>query len=241
MKESENFKIVTYNIHRGLSTLRKRSIIEKLAKVMNSSAADILCLQEVFTPKMDTKPLLEDFAENIWAYRAYGKNALFPNGNQGNAVLARQPIISHKNIDLTHGLSENRGALTARISFSDGKELTVINTHLGLGKKEKRYQVDTLKNFIFEYLDPSDPVILAGDFNDWTGSFEAELCDSIKMKDAVKEKHGKNIRTFPSVFPLFNLDRIFYRRLNLLNSRVLSGSKFKGLSDHLPVEAHFSI
>jgi endonuclease/exonuclease/phosphatase family metal-dependent hydrolase len=48
---------------------------------------------------------------------------------------------------------------------------------------------------------------------------------------------GRHSRTFPSVLPLFRLDRIYVRGFKVLATQVHRGAPWSHLSDHLAVSA----
>ena len=49
--------------------------------------------------------------------------------------------------------------------------------------------------------------------------------------------HGRPARSFPAVFPLFTLDRIYVRGFQVEAAQVLHGSRWRRLSDHAPLIA----
>ncbi len=237
MNDKNIFKVVTYNIHRGISTYKKRSLLGKISRVLASSNADIICLQEVWGSPENTQAVLEDFADHIWTFRAYGRNAVFPDGHQGNAVLSSYDIESYENLNLKYRKREPRGALAARIRISESCFLTVINTHLGLSFKEREFQINILKKYIEKKIDNKEPLIVTGDFNSWKNAPLADWERSLSLKEAFNFEHGHYARTYPSLLPFLRLDRIYFKNLELKSARILSELRFKGLSDHLPIEA----
>ena len=52
----------------------------------------------------------------MWSDYAYGRNAVYPEGHHGNAVLSRFPIEHYENRDVSVGESEKRGLLYCRIT-----------------------------------------------------------------------------------------------------------------------------
>ncbi len=51
----------------------------------------------------------------MWSDYAYGRNAVYPEGHHGNAVLSRFPIEYYENRDISVGNGEKRGLLYCRI------------------------------------------------------------------------------------------------------------------------------
>ena len=49
----------------------------------------------------------------MWSDYAYGRNAVYPEGHHGNAVLSRFPIEHYQNLDVSVGNSESAACSTA--------------------------------------------------------------------------------------------------------------------------------
>lgn len=43
----------------------------------------------------------------MWPQFAYGRNAVYPEGHHGNAVLSKHPILAHRNLDVSVAGNEN--------------------------------------------------------------------------------------------------------------------------------------
>ena len=87
---------------------------------------------------------------------------------------------------------------------------------------------------------PQDaPLIIAGDFNDWNGALHRELTTQYRFKEAYNNIYGRLAKTFPARLPLFAMDRIYYRNLQLLDAEALSGAPWQRLSDHRALSAIF--
>ena len=67
---------------------------------------------------------------------------------------------------------------------------------------------------------PEDaPLIIAGDFNDWRRKGDRILTDKLGVYEVFEEVKGRPARTFPSVLPMFRLDRIYARELDVTDAR----------------------
>ncbi len=84
---------------------------------------------------------------------------------QGNAVLTKMPIISHR----FHYFDEGVKRLVIQVCT---EHLTVFLVHLSLTYRKRQYQLERLYNLIREV---DRPMILAGDFNVLWGMRELEL------------------------------------------------------------------
>lgn len=54
----------------------------------------------------------EFLADTMWSDYAYGRNAVYPEGHHGNAVLSRFPIEYYENRDISVGNGENAACFT---------------------------------------------------------------------------------------------------------------------------------
>jgi endonuclease/exonuclease/phosphatase family metal-dependent hydrolase len=102
----------------------------------------------------------------MWSDYAYGRNAVYPEGHHGNAVLSRFPIEYYENRDISVGNSEKRGLLYCRIVPPQSAALHVICVHLGLRADQRQAQLTMLAEWV-NTLPAGEPVVVAGDFNDW--------------------------------------------------------------------------
>ena len=61
---------------------------------------------------------------------------------------------------------------------------------------------------------PADePLVVAGDFNDWGEKLDAPMCEIGLARAALQTPGAAAPRTFPSRVPVFSLDRIYIRGL----------------------------
>ncbi|GGC15074.1 hypothetical protein GCM10007205_24990 [Oxalicibacterium flavum] len=220
--------VATYNIHSAIGT-DGRFDPQRIAGVLQEMNADVIALQEV--------PLGDSRRENVLAIlqQATGYHAVegpteeHDHRRYGNAVLSRYPILCTRTIDLSFGSREPRGALDADLDCP-GHPLRVIATHLGLRPAERR---DQIRRLLQAFDTDTMPVILMGDVNEWFvwGRPLRWLISHFEAVPAVK--------TFPSRWPLFALDRIWISpRRRLLRIQVHATPLARVASDHLPLIAH---
>ena len=137
-----SFKVLTINIHKGFTAFNRRFILPELRDAVRTVSADIVCLQEVMGAH-EVHPLhvenwpdtshYEFLADTMWSDFAYGRNAVYPEGHHGNAVLSRYPIEHYENRDVSVDGAEKRGVLYCRIvPPMTGKAIHVMCVHLGL-------------------------------------------------------------------------------------------------------------
>ena len=81
----------------------------------------------------------------------------------------------------------------------------------------------------------------AGDFNDWRRKGDRILTDELGVYEVFEEVKGRPARTFPSVMPVFRLDRIYARKLDVNDAHVHYAFPSGRLSDHAALAATFSL
>ena len=246
-----SIKILTYNIHKGFSASNLRFILHDIKNSLHNINADVVFLQEIHGDRNITKNRFDDWpnnsqfeflADEVWPHHAYGKNAIYKSGNHGNAILSKYPFIEWKNIDVSIMKSASRSLLHGTIQMPNSeKKIHVICVHLGLFERERENQISTLSKRISSHVPADEPLIIAGDFNDWRGRAEHYLHDDQNVKEVFKDRHGAHAATFPSWFPVLSMDRIYFRGLNIVDCSYLHGQPWCRLSDHTPLMAEFKL
>ncbi len=229
--------------------MNRNFVLKAIKKAIRLVEADIVFLQEV-CGHHDEHPIeehdlpsssqFEYLADEIWTHFAYGKNAVYSEGHHGNAILSHYPIVTWENVNISTNTFESRGMLHAVLKHpKTQKELHCICLHLDLLESGRQRQLTHIAKRI-EKLVPGDvPLIVAGDFNDWTGKTSEALLKEAHLKEAFFEAHGEYAKTFPSWLPVLRLDRIHFRSLELKQVEVLRGDPWNKLSDHAAVFAEF--
>lgn len=243
MKNGKHLKVLTYNIHKGFSSLNRRFVLEAIREAIQTTGSEMVFLQEVVgehsghSERLDNWPLvpqLEYLADTIWPHFAYGKNAVYTAGHHGNAILSRRPFTSFENIDISSNRHEKRGLLHATIEPEnpDSPELHLICVHLNLFKRGRTPQYQRIIDRIHDHVPDDAPMIIAGDFNDWRLDASDILCSALGVVEAHKSVHGYHARSFPSHFPILPLDRIYVRGLKPVAATCLARKPWSKLSDH---------
>ena len=115
-----SIRILTVNTHKGFTALNRRFILPELREAVRSVSADVVFLQEVLGThekhamrfhNWPKTPQYEFLADSIWTDFAYGRNAVYPDGDHGNALLSKFPIIRYENLDISIAGPERRGLL----------------------------------------------------------------------------------------------------------------------------------
>ena len=245
------FTIATYNIHKGFTQLNRRMVIHELRDRLVGLDPDILFLQEVAGDNArhaarhldwPVKPQHEFIAGSVWQEIAYGKNAVYRHGHHGNAVLSRFPIVTHENQDISAHPFESRGLLHCEIRLAGERAaLHCINVHLGLFERGRQWQLRALCERIAATVPRDAPLVIAGDFNDWRHKANRMLVTELGVDEVFEAVKGRPARTFPSVLPMFQLDRIYARGLDIVDARVHCAFPRARLSDHAALAATFEM
>ncbi len=228
-------KVASYNIRKavGLDWRRRPA---RVLDVLNELGADVVALQEVdrrFGSRISA--LDPELIEKHTDYRAI-KFSHRPQslGYHGNVILARKAIrvIDARPLVLPH--LEPRGAAVADLEFG-GKSIRVVGMHLGLTKKWRQLQTQTIVNEL-RALEANMPTILMGDLN------EPDLKSGVLRAF----EHGHTIAacgpSFHASMPVFTLDRIIVtENISIGEAGVHRSALSREASDHLPIWAQLAL
>jgi len=250
MAPSLSVRVLTVNIHKGFALLNRRFVLPALRDAMRAVKADVVFLQEVQGSGgsgaahsgggMD--PHYEFLADEVWPEFAYGRNAVYPAGHHGNAVLSKYPIVRYENHDVSIDGHEPRGLLHCTLlPPSVSAPVHAICVHLGLREMHRRRQIELLRSTIDERVPKGETLIVAGDFNDWRARAHRLLESCCGLREVFVHAYGRAARTFPAGMPLFALDRIYVRDARAHAPYPLPRSPWSRLSDHAPLAAEVGL
>jgi len=236
-------RILSYNIHKGFNKWGSSFVLPQIRKAIRSTEADLVLLQEVVGENARHKKNIElwpeesqfEFlADEAWPHFSYGKNAVYTERNHGNAVLSRFPILTWAQVNLSTHRWEQRGLLHCKIEILPSRKVVhVLNVHLDLLHRGRLKQIHQILDYA-QHLSKQEPVILGGDFNDWSCQLTKPLFQQ-QIRECFVELYGRHPMTFPSPRPLLSLDRVYSRGLAPLKASVLTGPPWDYLSDHYPL------
>ena len=224
-------------------------MVHELRERLRSLNPDILFLQEVqglhlgHAESHQNWPAgsQHDFlAEDVWAASAYGRNMVYDHGHHGNAILSRFPILHSHNQDVTHLRFEKRGLLHCRIELPEGPAAHCVCVHLSLFGYSRRKQMTALADHIEQMAEPNSPLIIAGDFNDWSNSAGRQLTLRLGLSEVFSNHDGIPACSFPAARPMFRLDRIYVRGFDVKQTEVHHGLPWSAISDHAALSAHLA-
>lgn len=243
--------ITSYNIHKGMSPLNRLVKLQGIAEALKSVNPDIVCLQEVQGQNLKNVLKYNEFPEQsqhewfgefLQYQNSYGKNVEYKHGHHGNAVLSRHPLDPKHNVNITVSRLEKRGVLHCEIQPEHWqKPVVVLCAHLNLMEHDRVKQYQAISDYVNGTIDPEQPLILAGDFNDWQKLSCQKLGNHLNMTEALLDYNGKLLPTFPARLPILSLDRIYVRNLSVEQALVHTGQPWASLSDHLPISATVSL
>lgn len=247
----EALRVLSYNIHKGFDTGNRRFVLRRIRDAIREVHADLVFLQEVLGEHEEHRSRYEDWPEQsqfeflaceLWPHFAYGRNAVYSSGHHGNAILSKYPLSLWENIDISTSRMERRGLLHAVVDVP-GKHRPVhaICLHLGLFETDRKAQVGLLCERVDSHVPRGDPLVIAGDFNDWRGRVSGRLERRLEVREAFHELEGGHARTFPSWLPALRLDRIYYRGMRPRSAKCMMGRPWNELSDHVALSAHFEV
>jgi endonuclease/exonuclease/phosphatase family metal-dependent hydrolase len=224
------FTALSYNVHECVGVDGKRDP-GRIAEIIKASGADIVGLQEVHS---ESDGRVESHQTNYLA-ACTGLKAVsgcflqLRNGEFGNTLLTRFPVLNVEQLDMTVGRREPRGAIDVDLDVH-GEPVRVIVTHLGLSPYERRCQVTKLLAALSEQR--TRLAIVMCDLNEWWPRG--------RPLRWLEEHFGKNTlrRTYPAPCPIFCLDRIWVSpAASLVEVSAFRNSLTHIASDHLPLKA----
>lgn len=246
-KNDESLTLLSYNIHKGFSAGNRRFVLHEIRQAVRAVDADIVFLQEVLGEHRGHSERIFDWpdasqftflADELWPHVAYGKNRVHALGHHGNAILSKFPIVQWKNVDVSKHRFERRGLLQAVLDVPGCDEpLYALCVHLGLAERDRRSQVADLCQLVEAEVPDTSPLVIAGDFNDWSVRANRTLARRLLVQEVFQCLHGRSARTFPSWLPMLCLDRMYCRGLSVEHAEVLRGRAWRRLSDHVALFA----
>lgn len=248
-QDKRSISLITYNIHKGFGVGAIRFLLPKMRDAITSLNPDFVFLQEVQGEHIKRQkrinawpasPQSEYIAENIWPHYVYAKNAVYQSGHHGNAILSKYAFERFENINLTHIRRASRGILHAQLKL-DSVTIHLLCVHLGLFKAERTVQCNTLMQRIKDVVPQDEPLLMAGDFNDWRTIISKPLADHLNIEEAFVSIEGQHARSFPAIRPALCIDRVYFRGMKVQAVACLQGKPWRMLSDHLPLYARFEL
>ena len=247
-------RLVTFNTHHGVGPDHRHDL-PRLATLLASVEADVICLQEVdrhFGERSD------DVDQALLLSRALGMQLAWgpaiddprpgeePPRQYGNALLSRLPILI-SDVHPLPGGGEPRVALRTLVEL-DGGALWVTTTHLTTASPEERAaQVAAVAGL---HTEPMETGVIVGDFNaapdaPELGVLRQRFTDAWNLARARDDQAGWRFwsrdegHTHPAGFPRRRIDQVWVSAgVGVAGAHVLDA---EGTSDHLPLVVDLEI
>lgn len=233
-KQEGVVRLMTYNLHSCVG-LDGRLSVERIAEVLHRYDPDFVALQEIDRASIRSLGW-DQLAElkRLWA----AEGEFFPllsvgGGEYGIGFLSRLPVVDWQGRVLPSATQlipqEPRGMLSVLLRLPNGEELEVVNTHLGLTKRERASQLDGLLRACLDSSSRSQ--VLLGDFNCSPASKEYR-----RLASHFAEAQTPPQKTWFGTFPIRHLDYGFVRgRVKVESAWVPRDAHTRVASDHLPL------
>lgn len=198
-------RVATYNIHKGVSSVRGQPRVHALKQAIALFDADVVFLQEVQgrhdrnaaqfgAQSAGHKHHWPDEAQHEFFageshHSAYGMNAVYDHGHHGNALLSTFPIGASVNHDVSDHAFEQRGILHCVIQ-TPGPAIHCYVVHLGLFEAGRGRQTEALIEAVTASAPPGAPVIIAGDFNDWRDTLGDKLRRALGVVEVFEQRQS---------------------------------------------------
>lgn len=228
-----SFSLLTYNVHSCIGTDR-RFDPARVARFLSRVNADVVALQELGWHHRGEVGF-DQFAylERETGYRVFdGLTKNHAGAHYGNAILTRLPVTRRLEHNLSQPLRIPRQALEIDLNLG-GRELRIINVHLGLDPWERRQQLERLLPALDAF--PDRATVLLGDTNEWRR-------DAAPFHQLLARlPHMAAPATFHTRLPKLPYDRIFLSpTLQFLDFDALHSGEAARASDHLPLYARIT-
>jgi len=238
--KAKHLRVMTYNVH-GCRGMDGRISPDRIARIIEQFQPDLVALQEldfgrVRSQRHDQPRLI---AAALGLHVQFCPTVIDQNEQYGHALLSHWPmkIIRTANFDgrKRRWHVEPRGALWVRLDM-DGSIINLMNTHFGLGRRERIAQATELLNSHWMgKIAPDEPLILCGDFNMAPGS--RPYCAITKrLSDAQTVDGFRPQNTYSTFHPFARIDHVFLSsHFDVERIVVPRNDLTRVASDHLPV------
>ena len=218
----------------------------RIAEVVAEMSVDVIALQELDLGQ--TRSVGADqtkiIAEQLGWYSHFYPAMRRGGEHYGNAILSRYHVSFSQGIELPGKppffCREKRAAIEVNIETNLGK-VHIINTHLGLGWRERLVQTQLFTSAEWRRATAGDtPLILLGDFNSLRRSRPYRTLNRhLRDVRGLIPVNGP-INTFPTRFPVLAVDHIFVNHaIELVSVKVHRSPLARIASDHFPLLAEF--
>jgi endonuclease/exonuclease/phosphatase family metal-dependent hydrolase len=231
-----DFKVLSYNVHSCIGTDRRLDVA-RVAAVIAQIGADIVLLQELDVGRGRTgrTDQAREIALHLNMTSHFHPALHVEEEKYGDAILTARPSRVIRSAGLP-SIGESRGALWVEVTIG-GRSVNIINTHLGLRRRERSLQIAELlgERWLDHPACQVGPTIFGGDLNAIPGSAVISA-----LRKEMKDGRRPTRPTFPSCFPFLRLDHLFCKgSVTYADELVLFSASTRAASDHLPLVGTF--
>ena len=233
VRAGQPLRVMTYNIHQGIDA-DMRMDLEAIAGVIAAENPDVVALNEVNRARatngfVDTLPLI---SRQLGLPYVFGAN--YADGQYGNAILSRYPILEWNNTHYIHNTTEIRGLLRVVVE-APGGPITFYATHLDHISSPDDARAEQVAEALALW-DGAPRSILLGDLNAEPDKPELQAVYQAGFVDALAATGQDDVFTFwdPVPTPGRRIDFIFVTPDLFLGRAWVVQTR---ASDHLPVLA----
>jgi endonuclease/exonuclease/phosphatase family metal-dependent hydrolase len=244
--EGARLRVATYNVH-GCVGIDGRRSETRIAKVIAALQVDVIGLHELDVNRRRSarKDQAAIIAEQLGWTRFFHPAMSKAEEDYGDAILSRFPMNLRQAALLPASAPfycrEPRAALWVEVMTPLGR-VHIINTHFGLGRRERQSQAQLLIGPEWLGRVPvDDPLVILGDFNSSPTSLPYRTLTT-KLRDARSFFHpSPPLRTYSTRWPLLAVDHIFLcSKLRAETIEVARSPQGREASDHYAVVAEIS-
>jgi endonuclease/exonuclease/phosphatase family metal-dependent hydrolase len=231
--------IVSFNLRNGGRRFDGQYDHALQYRVIGELKPDLVALQEVDrkTTRVQGLDVPADFAKALGMTFAYGAAMPFAGGEYGTAAMSRFPITASRTIALPVKGGEPRAAtlITVTIPTVPQAEVTLVSVHFDSGADDAARR-ENARGLIAALKETTNPVILAGDFNDRPDSATLALLAEAGFRRCVPEGDASS---YPADQPRVVIDHVLLRdgasvRLEDTGTKVVPNAE---ASDHRPLQS----
>jgi endonuclease/exonuclease/phosphatase family metal-dependent hydrolase len=204
---ADTLRLMNYNIHSAVNGEGQLDP-EGIARVIQSQRPDVVTLQEVSRgwAIAGTTDLAEWLSHRLHMSYVYAPAA---DGQFGNVVLSRLPIVASEGVYLPKGAGPMRRSYArAEVDLGSGQSVDVISVHLQHREQNTKTRLTQIAVLIDTW-PRARPAVLAGDLNAEPGSPEVAEFESLGLVSAQDVTGHEELPTSPSQGPRVRIDWIF--------------------------------
>lgn len=179
-------KILTVNARH---TLKEKSDVRRLAKLIKSTEAEIVAVQQIERPEEGNTGFdaVKELAKQVDMYNFFGKARFLEGFDSGNALLSTYPVTQPIVHDLPVGKGKVRRSLAFGVIDVGLRSIDVASTELDdQASSERVNQAEEIFSFSKSYV--GDLLVICGDFNEtMSGKAAAKMLERFASANALQE------------------------------------------------------